>query len=215
MASVSLLIVLWFGLHEIDTGSITVGKFIALLIYVEQLAFPTALLGFTITAYQRGEVSIDRIETILTVQPKIQDSPDAIALPQSQVRGQLTARDLTFTYPAVGSGGKPLEPALNQVNFTIQPQETVAVVGPIGSGKSTLANALPRLLEIASGQLFLDGHDITQIQLHDLRGAIAYVPKTVFSSAQRLKTTSATAIPLQMNPMSSMRLSRRKFIMRF
>jgi len=195
LASISLLIVLWFGLDEIDTGSITVGKFIALLIYVEQLAFPTALLGFTITAYQRGEVSIDRIETILTVQPKIQDSPDATALPQSQVQGQLTARDLTFTYPTVGSGSKPVEPALNHVNFTIQPQETVAVVGPIGSGKSTLANALPRLLEIGSDQLFLDGQDITQIQLHDLRGAIAYVPQDSFLFSTTIKNNIRYGYP--------------------
>ncbi|MGA7935537.1 MAG: ABC transporter ATP-binding protein [Kovacikia sp.] len=196
LASISLLIVLWFGLDEIDSQAITVGDFIALLIFVEQLAFPTALLGFTITAYQRGEVSIDRIESILTVQPKIQDAPDAIALPRSQVQGRLTARNLDFSYPTVGKGGKPVEPALKHLSFTIEPQETIAIVGPIGSGKSTLANALPRLLEVAPGQLFLDRYDITQLQLYDLRGAIAYVPQDSFLFSTTIKNNIRYGDPL-------------------
>ncbi len=185
LAGLSLLAVLWFGGRALETGSITVGDFIALLLYVGQLAFPTALLGFTITAYQRGEVSIDRIETILTVEPKIQDKPDAIPLPRSQISGQLMACDLTFTYPGTVRGSA--QPALNHASFVIEPQKTVAIVGPIGSGKSTLANALPRLLDIAPNQLFIDGYDITQIRLADLRGAIAYVPQDSFLFSTTIK----------------------------
>ncbi len=170
----SALILLWFGGGLIARGEITVGDFIALLIFVERLAFPTALLGFTITAYQRGEVSIDRIEAILTVEPKIQDTADSIPLPLAQVKGKLSAQNLTFCYPNVA------QPALDQVNFAISPGESVAIVGAIGSGKSTLANALPRLLDIAPNQLFLDGYDITDLRLQDLRGAIAYVPQESF-----------------------------------
>jgi ATP-binding cassette, subfamily B, multidrug efflux pump len=196
LGSVSLLVVLWFGVRQINSGAIQVGDFVALLLYVQQLIFPTALLGFTITAYQRGEVSIDRIEAILMAEPKIRDLPGAIALPRSQVQGQLTAKNLSFTHPSVAiSAPEPTNPtsvlnhattpvanppALNQISFTIQPRETVAIVGPIGSGKSTLANAIPRLLDIAPGQLFLDGSDITSLRLHDLRGAIAYVPQESF-----------------------------------
>jgi ATP-binding cassette subfamily B protein len=178
LASISLLVVLWFGVGEISTGAIQVGDFIALLLFVERLAFPTALLGFTITAYQRGEVSIDRIETILTVEPKIQDQSDAIALPLAKIKGELIARDLTYIYPTTNSATPRF--ALDHVNFSIKRQETVAIVGSVGSGKSTLANALPRLLNIAPGQLFLDGLDITHLQLADLRGAIAYVPQESF-----------------------------------
>ncbi|HEY9893916.1 MAG TPA: ABC transporter ATP-binding protein [Candidatus Sericytochromatia bacterium] len=185
LASVGLLVVLRFGVSAINEGAITVGDFVALLLYVGQLAFPAALLGFTITAYQRGEVSVDRIEAILTVQPSIRDQPNAIALSQSQIRGELTADHLTFAFPtAKGSNSKP---ALQAVSFTIQPQETVAIVGSIGSGKSTLANALPRLLDIAPGQLFLDGFDITQVRLADLRGAIAYVPQDSFLFSTTIK----------------------------
>lgn len=181
LASISLLILLKFGAGAIADGAIGVGDFVALILYVERLVFPTALLGFTITTYQRGEVSIDRVESILSVKPKIADSPTAISLDLATVKGKLGARQLTFRYPEA----KQL--ALNRIDFEIAPGETVAIVGPIGSGKSTLANALPRLLDIGSGELFLDGQDITQLRLRDLRGAIAYVPQESFLFSTTIK----------------------------
>lgn len=194
LAYISLLILLWLGAGQITSGALTIGNFLALLLYVERLVFPTALLGFTITAYQRGEVSIDRIESILTVTPKIQDSSNAIDLPREQVKGQVTARHLSYTYPGSTT------PALKDVNFTIAPGETVSIVGPIGSGKTTLANALPRLLDIEAEQLFLDGYDITQVQLHDLRSAIAYVPQDSFLFSTTIKNNVRYGDPLSQQP---------------
>lgn len=181
LASFSSLMIIWLGATRISAGTLAVGDFLALLIYVERLIFPTALLGFTITAYQRGEVSIDRLETILSVTPKIQDAEDVVYLPQSEVKGELTAKNFSYTYPGYATR------AIANVNFTIHPGETVAIVGAIGSGKSTLANALPRLLDIEPGQLYLDGLDITKIALADLRGAIAYVPQDSFLFSTTIK----------------------------
>ncbi|WP_445628745.1 ABC transporter ATP-binding protein [Nostoc sp. DSM 114167] len=181
LANISSLVIIWLGSARMSAGTLQVGDFLALLIYVERLVFPTALLGFTITAYQRGEVSIDRLEAILSVTPKIQDAADAIHLPVAELKGELTAKNLTYSYPGSTT------PALANVNFTIAAGETVAIVGAIGSGKSTLANALPRLLDIESGQLFLDGVDITKIALTDLRGAIAYVPQDSFLFSTTIK----------------------------
>ncbi|MGB3494807.1 MAG: ABC transporter ATP-binding protein [Elainellaceae cyanobacterium] len=174
LASISLLVILALGAGAIADGDISVGGFVAMLLYVERLVFPTALLGFTITAYQRGEVSIDRIESILTTEPVIKNAPDAIALDPHQVQGRLRADHLSYTYPGTST------PALDNLSFEIKPGETVAIVGPIGSGKTTLANALPYLLDIQSQQVFLDEHDITQVRLQDLRRAIAYVPQDSF-----------------------------------
>ncbi|MFW9261849.1 hypothetical protein A4S05_03900 [Nostoc sp. KVJ20] len=181
LANVSSLVIIWLGAARMSSGTLQVGDFLALLIYVERLVFPTALLGFTITAYQRGEVSIDRLESILSVTPKVKDAADAIHLPMAELKGELTAKNLTYNYPGSTT------PALANINFTIAPGETVAIVGAIGSGKSTLANALPRLLDIESGQLFLDGLDITKIALTDLRSAIAYVPQDSFLFSTTIK----------------------------
>lgn len=174
LSYISLLILLTLGTRDILRGEITTGDFIALIILVEGLGFPTALLGFTITAYQRGEVSIDRIEAILQVEPQIKNAPNSDLLPLGQVRGEIRANNLTYTYPGAR------KPALKGVTFKIAAGETVAIVGPIGCGKSTLANAIPRLLNIDPGQLFIDEHDVTQINLADLRKAIAYVPQESF-----------------------------------
>jgi ATP-binding cassette subfamily B multidrug efflux pump len=190
LANLSSLIIIWLGTVKISTGTLAIGDFLALLIYVERLVFPTALLGFTITAYQRGEVSIDRLETILSVTPKIQDTPDTVHLEASQLKGELTAVNFNYTYP----GAKT--PALEDVNFTIAPGEVVAIVGTIGSGKSTLANAIPRLLDIEPGQLFLDGVDITKLALSDLRSAIAYVPQDSFLFSTTVKNNIRYGDPI-------------------
>ena len=194
LASLSQLALLALGFSEIASNQLSVGNFVALLLFAERLVFPTALLGFTITAYQRGEVSVDRLEAILSTEPRIKDDSAAIDLPRSAVRGRIDARHLTFTYPGAD------KPALNDINFTIEPGETVAVVGPIGSGKSTLANALPRLLEISPGQLFLDDQDITQIQLPDLRAAIAYVPQESFLFSTTIKNNIRYGDPVSEQP---------------
>ncbi len=184
IASVSLLILLWFGGEAIatnPTGDFKIGSLIALFIYIERLIFPTALLGFTITTYQRGEVSINRVEDILATTPAIADQDQAIALPAEQVKGRITAKNLTFTYPGAAA------PALDHVNFDILPGETISIIGAVGSGKSTLANALPRLLDIAPDQLFIDGIDITKLKISDLRSIITYVPQDsfLFSASMR------------------------------
>jgi ATP-binding cassette subfamily B protein len=190
IANISLLILLWLGTGDIDKGILTVGDLIALILYVERLVFPTALLGFTITTYQRGEVSIDRIEAIMEVEAKISDTPSSVSLPIEQVKGEIKGVNLTYTYP------NRKTPALDHLNFTIKPGQMVAIVGLVGSGKSTLANAIPHLLDISSGQLFLDGIDLTTINLDDVRRAIAYVPQESFLFSTTIENNIAYSYPL-------------------
>jgi len=172
LGAVSIIILLWFGGPRLADGTLSIGDLTALTVYVERLIFPTALLGFTITSFQRGQVSIERLEDILALPPAIQDHPNAKPLVAPQ--GELRAENLTFSYP------ERTEKALNGITFTINPGEVVSIVGSVGSGKSTLANALCRLLEISSGQLFFDNQDITSLKLTDLRYQMAYVPQESF-----------------------------------
>lgn len=189
LASISLLVLLWQGGLAIANQEISVGGFLSLVIYAQNLIFPTALLGFTITAYQRGEVSIDRVEAILFNQPKIADAPTALHL-DTALQGQITAQDFSYTYPGAET------PALKHLNFTIKAGETIAVVGPIGSGKSTLANALPRLVEIPENSLFIDGYDLTNLSLADLRSAISYVPQESFLFSTSIENNIRYGDPL-------------------
>jgi len=188
---ISLLILLWVGGNAIFKKEISVGDFLALLILIERLVFPTALLGFTITAYQRGEVSIDRIESIFQAQPSIKNTPNSIHLPKDQVKGEIKAVGLTYSYPGTKT------PALNNLNFIIHPGEKIAIVGAIGSGKSTLANVIPRLLEISPGELFIDDKDITKITLEDLRSSIAYVPQDSFLFSATIRDNIRYGDPLK------------------
>lgn len=199
LAYLSLLILLAFGTGLIQDKSITIGDFIALIILVERLVFPTALLGFTITAYQRGEVSIQRVEAIFQTIPKISTIAQALPFSPAQATGKITAQGLSYRYP--GSD----VPALQKVDFTVYPGEMVAIVGPVGAGKSTLVNALPRLLDVAPGQIFIDDHDITQISVADLRSAIAFVPQESFLFSTTIAENIAYGDPTQ--PLTAIELA--------
>lgn len=194
LASLSLAIILAVGSRSIASGALAVGDFVTLLLYVNNLVFPTALLGFTITAYQRGEVSVDRIEAIFAAKPKVATAAAAISLPIEDITGRLQAKGLTYQYPGTNV------PAIQDISFAINPGETVALVGPIGSGKSTLAKALPRILEIPSNQLFIDDYDVTQVALPDLRRAIAFVPQDSFLFSTKVKNNLRYGVPLAEMP---------------
>ena len=118
----------------------------------------------------------------------------AESLPVVEVTGRLQARGLTYQYPGTTT------PAIRDISFTIEPGETIALVGPIGSGKSTLAKALPRILEIPEGQLFIDEHDVTQVAVPDLRRAIAFVPQDSFLFSTKVKNNLRYGVPLAEMP---------------
>jgi ATP-binding cassette subfamily B protein len=177
IASISFLVLIWFGGEKLANPANTtfkIGDLLTLIIYVERLIFPTAILGFVMVTYQRGLVSIGRIQGILDIPPAIINDHDAITLAKSQVMGKIEARDLTFTYDGASQS------ALNHINFTIYPSETIAILGGVGSGKSTFASALMRLVEVSSGQIFIDGIDITKMRIENLREIISFVPQDSF-----------------------------------
>jgi ATP-binding cassette subfamily B protein len=173
LSSFSLLLLLGLGSSHLASGQLSLGDLIALILYVERLVFPTALLGFTLSAFQTGQVSLERIEDLLRRQPTIVSPAQPTPAPVP-VRGAIEARNLTIRYPGQNS------PALQNLNFRIAPGEMVAVVGPIGCGKTTLARALGRMVEVSKGQLFLDGLDITNLELGTLRQQVAIVPQEGF-----------------------------------
>ncbi|NBV69654.1 MAG: ABC transporter ATP-binding protein, partial [Synechococcaceae bacterium WB4_2_0805] len=171
ISSLSLLVLLALGSGQLERGSLTLGGLIALILYIERLVFPTALLGFTLSSFQTGQVSLERVEDLLSREASIQDPIRPDELQENSTGASIEARDLCVRYPGAGKN------SLNKLSFCVKPGELVAVVGPVGSGKTTLARALGRMLEVPSGQLFVNGQDITCLNLADLRKQIAMVPQ--------------------------------------
>ena len=170
LSSISLLLLIAIGSSQISTGSLTVGGLVALILYVERLVFPTALLGFTLNTFQLGQVSLERVEEILSHEPKIKDKDNIVSLSKN-IEGKLEAKNLTIRYE---DNGRKI---LNKISFIINPGEIVALVGPVGCGKTTIARALGRMINIDEGKLFLDDYDVTDLKLKELRGNIALVPQ--------------------------------------
>ena len=173
LSSISLLLLLAVGSGKLAEGSLTVGGLVALVFYVQQLVFPTALLGFTLNTFQTGQVSLERVEELLRRQPLIRDTDQPVSAPQPS-QGRLEARDLCVRYEGAERD------TLNGVSFCIEPGELVAVVGAVGCGKTTLARAFGRMVPIPDGQLFLDGVDVNQLPLNRLRRDVAMVPQEGF-----------------------------------
>lgn len=176
ISSISLLLLLAIGSGQLEAGTLSIGGLVALIIYVEQLVFPTALLGFTLNTFQTGQVSLERVEELLQREPAIQDrtSTTSITKQGHQPRGRFEARNLKVRYDGADRD------TLNGLTFTIEPGELVAVVGAVGCGKTTLARAFGRMVPVAEGELFLDGVDVTDLALQELRHDVAIVPQEGF-----------------------------------
>ena len=176
ISSISLLLLLAIGSGQLESGTLSIGGLVALIIYVEQLVFPTALLGFTLNTFQTGQVSLERVEELLQREPAIQDrtSTTSITKQEHEPRGRFEARNLRVRYDGADRD------TLNGLTFTIEPGELVAVVGAVGCGKTTLARAFGRMVPVAEGELFLDGVDITDLALQELRHDVAIVPQEGF-----------------------------------
>ena len=170
LSSISLLLIIAIGSGLLTKGTLTVGGLVALILYVERLVFPTALLGFTLNTFQLGQVSLERVEEIFNNEPTIKDKHNTINI-KKPISGKLEAKNLTIKYKDA------TRKILDGISFEIKPNEIVALVGPVGCGKTTLARALGRIVNIEEGSLFLDDYDFTDLKLKDLRSYIALVPQ--------------------------------------
>ncbi len=170
--NLGLAVVLWLGGGLTIKGQITIGEFVAFTAYLNLLTWPMMAMGWVANMIQRGSASMSRINRIFEEAPEIKDSPTVIAV--DSIEGRIEFNGLSISYP-----GQKIE-AVRDMTFTIKQGETVAIVGSVGSGKTTLLQALPRLLKIPCGKVFIDGNDICDISLTTLRKAIGFVPQDPF-----------------------------------
>lgn len=175
ISSISLLLLLALGSGKLEAGDLTIGGLVALILYVERLVFPTALLGFTLNTFQTGQVSLERVEQLLQRQPVITDAKATAPRRSGAIkRGRIEARGLSVRYEGADRD------TLQSLSFTIEAGELVAVVGAVGCGKTTLARTFGRMIPVEEHQLFLDGIDINHLPLSELREDIAMVPQEGF-----------------------------------
>jgi len=174
LGGVAALLALYLGGRQVVAGRITLGQFVAFTVYLGMMNWPMVALGWVVNLFQRGMASYRRILEIL-------DTPPSIASPRvprraqaAGVRGAIELRGLTFHYPGAS------RPALRGVTLEVPAGATVAIVGRTGSGKSTLLSLLPRLFDPPPGTVFLDGVDVRDWDLAELRRAIAAAPQDPF-----------------------------------
>jgi ATP-binding cassette subfamily B multidrug efflux pump len=166
-----------------------VGGFFTFMMYIYELTFPTFLMGWVVALVQRGAASMQRIDELLSERPTIADRPDPA--PVRSLRGEIEFRHLTFSYAS--DPGR--EPALYDIELRVPAGTTLGVVGTVGAGKSTLASLIPRLFEVADGQLFVDGVDVNRVPLATLRRHIAMVPQEAFLFSTTLAENIAFGRP--------------------
>ena len=171
-----------FGGFQVLDGALAVGTYSFLVYITQRLLWPLTRLGETLDQYQRAMASTRRIFGVLDT--PVEAHPGDRALAKEAVRGAVEMRDVTFAY-------RGRAPVLADFSLHIAPGETVAVVGPTGSGKSTLVKLLLRLYELDAGQVLLDGTDIRDIRLGDLRRSIGLVSQDVFLFPGTVRETIA------------------------
>ena len=180
----SIVFVLWMGAHAVVRGTMTGGELGQFILYSAIVAGSIGALAETLGEVQRAAGATERLMELLAVRSPIQTPAQPRALPPRSAKGAaLALRDVSFHYPS-----RPQSPSLSGLTLDIAPGETVAVVGPSGAGKTTLFQLLLRFYDPQSGSIQLDGVEIRDLALEDLRGAIGVVPQdTVIFAASALE----------------------------
>lgn len=171
MIGLSVILTIFIGGMQVIKGNITVGNLAEFVLYVNMLTFPFFSIGWVASMIQRAAASQQRINEFLLLEPKIRNAPDAR---EATLSGEIRFSNVNFTYPHTGIQ------ALKDFNLHIQPGQKIAVIGRTGSGKTTMAQLLLRMYDPQSGTIAVDGHNIRELKLHNLRDQISYVPQDVF-----------------------------------
>jgi ATP-binding cassette subfamily B protein len=169
MLNLTSIAIIWFGSLRIDAAAMPVGAMIASLQYAMQILFAVFMVTAIFVMVPRAAASAARINEVLDVAPEIADP--AAPRPAPARRGHIEFQEVTFQYPGAE------EPALAGVSFAAGAGEVTAIIGGTGSGKSTLAGLIPRFFDVNGGRVLVDGIDVRELALSDLRGRIGFVPQ--------------------------------------
>lgn len=161
--------VLWFGGQRVDSGDMQVGALTAFLQYLLQILMAVMMGTFMAMMIPRASVCADRIGEVLDVEPSIHN-PSSPVVP-AEKKGRVEFRDVTFKYPGAEA------PVLSNISFTAEPGKTLAIIGSTGAGKTTLVSLVPRLYDVASGEVLLDGVPVTEMDASEITSRVSAVPQ--------------------------------------
>lgn len=178
LIGISNLVVIYFGGMLYINGTIkSIGTIAEFILYVNMLTWPVASLGWVSSMVQEAEASQKRLNEFLKIVPDIQNNNPA----SSTVDGTISFENVSYTYEDTN-----IE-ALKNVSFTVKKGETLAILGKTGSGKSTLLSLISRMYDVSEGQVKIDGKEISQLNLFDLRNSIGIVPQDAFLFSDSIK----------------------------
>ena len=186
--ALGILAVVWYGGHEVLNNRLSIGDLAGFLLYVNMLIFPLRLTGQLVSQGQRAVAAAQRIEEILVTEPGIVDKPDAVSLPPGS--GEVVFDNVSFGYSPEAERA-----VLEKLSLTIKAGEAVALVGPTGCGKTTVARLLPRFYEVDGGAITVDGVDIRDVKLNELRTSVGIVFEDTFLFGDTVAANIAFADP--------------------
>lgn len=176
----TMIFIIWFGAKQIDAGKLQVGQMMAIMQYAMQTMFSFIMISVIFIFLPRASVSARRIKEVLSVEPKVKESENArptwyeLGRTEMLETGLVEFENVSFTYPGAG------EPVLKDISFCAQPGKVTAIIGATGSGKTTLLNLIPRLYDVSSGSVKIDGVDVKEIPFNVLRRSIGYATQRAY-----------------------------------
>jgi len=170
--NLSTVSILWFGSMRIDSGAMPIGNLTAFLTYIMEILISIMMAMMMFVMWPRAEASADRIKEVLETEPTINE-PDKPVILKSK-KGTISFKNVTFKYEGAE------EPVLRNISFEAKPGKTTAIVGSTGSGKSTLINLIPRFYEVTEGKIEIDGVDIRELSMENLRDSLGFVPQKAY-----------------------------------
>ncbi|MCI8437598.1 MAG: ABC transporter ATP-binding protein, partial [Lawsonibacter sp.] len=166
------LAVLYFGGRMVMDAAFDLGDLQAFLTYIMQVLMSVMMVAMSLLQLSRAQACARRIDEVLDAVPSVQDKPESASLPAPQ--GRVEFQDVSFKYAAAGSG----DDVLSHISFTVEPGRFVAIVGGTGTGKSSLVNLIPRFYDVTGGSVLVDGVDVRNYPLEELRSRIGMVLQT-------------------------------------
>ena len=165
-----MVLIVWVGGHNVDQGTMQVGDMMAFIQYTMQIVMAFLMISMISIMLPRAAVSARRINEVIETDSSIKDKEEAKSFDPNK-KGLVEFKNVSFRYPDADTE------ILSDINFTAKPGETTAIIGSTGSGKSTIVNLIPRFYDVTGGELLIDGVNVKDVKLKDLRDIIGFVPQ--------------------------------------